>query len=73
MCTVAELIDRLQQMPQDAVVRVKREYIHGYSIMTEHAPVDIGYGVELYDYSSEACVAKYPSMKGAKFVDLDAD
>ena len=70
--TVADLIAALLKLPQDAKVKCRREYDCGYAMSTEYAPVDIEYGVVLFDYTDDESRAKYPTMAGKKFVCIDA-
>lgn len=63
---VKELILRLQEMPEDAIVEVYKEVSCGYATTVEKSAVDDLY---LYDYTSDEW--KSYSTFGKKFVFLD--
>lgn len=52
MTTVAELIKKLQTLPQDAEVEVLKEYSYGYQTSTSFEPIDIEF-VDVLDYTDE--------------------
>lgn len=51
--TVAQLIEKLKTLPQDAEVEVLKEVVSGYSVTTEYAPIDLEFGVVVFDYTEE--------------------
>ena len=69
--TVAQLIEKLKTLPQDAEVEVLKEVISGFSTYTEHAPLDIEYGCEVFDYTDEKY--KNSSLFGRKMLYLVAE
>ena len=53
MTTIAQLIAKLQTLPQDAEVEVLKEGNCGYSVTTGHAPLDLEYGMPVFDYRED--------------------
>jgi hypothetical protein len=72
MCTVSELITKLQTLPQDGIVKVKRDVYIGYGHFTEFAPVYID-EILVMDFSTPEMLVKRPSMNGKIFVQLSSD
>ena len=70
MTTVAELIAKLQTLPQDAEVEVRKEVTSGYYTSAEMAAVDIEYGVDVFDYTGE--MWKKSALFGRVFVHIEA-
>ena len=52
MTTIAQLIAKLQTLPQDAEVEVLKEGNCGYSVTTGHAPLDLEYGMPVWKNSA---------------------
>lgn len=67
MTTVAQMIEWMKTLPQDAEVECGVEVHGGFSTYMEMRPVDIPY-CSVIDYTSEADRAKYPSMAGRVIV-----
>jgi hypothetical protein len=70
MTTVADLIKQLQELPQDAIVRVMHEVSCSHSTYGAFSPCT---DISFFDYSTEEAKIKYPKMKGAKIVTLMSD
>ena len=67
MTTVAQMIEWMKTLPQDAEVKCGVEVSKGYDTWMEYKPVDIE-DCDLYDYSSEEDRVKYPKMAGTCIV-----
>lgn len=66
--TVAELVAKLLTLPQDAEVQVMGEVYRSWETGTEYGPVDLEFGVTVFDYSDQK---KYPNMGGRVIVQLE--
>ena len=67
MTTVAQMIEWMKTLPQDAEVQCEVERTRGYSTYMEMMPVDI-VACEVFDFTSESDRAKYPAMAGKTLV-----
>jgi hypothetical protein len=69
--TVANLIEALQKLPQDAIVQVKEEIIKGWGITTEFRDLDLSM-IDLCDYTipPHNDPIRYPLIAGKKIVCL---
>lgn len=67
MTTVAQMIEWMKTLPQDAEVECGVEMNGGYSNFMTMRPVDIN-ACDVFDYTSEADRAKYPKMAGKVIV-----
>ena len=67
MATVAQMIEWLKTLPQDAQVDCGVETSKGYVTYMRMAPVDIE-ACDVFEYTSEADRAKYPFYAGKTFV-----
>ena len=67
MTTVAQMIEWMKTLPQDAEVECGVEVTDGLGTYMTMKPVDIGYATVI-DYTSEADRAKYPNMAGRVLV-----
>ena len=67
MTTVAQMIEWMKTMPQDAEVECGVEVTGGYVNYMTMKPVDIE-ECDVISYTSEADRAKYPNMAGKTFV-----
>lgn len=72
MTTVAQMIEWMQTLPQDAVVECGMEVTKGYATYMRMEPVDIEC-CQLHDYGSAAYRAKYPNMDGKVIVMICAE
>lgn len=63
MTTVAQMIEWMKTLPQDAVVECGVEVTEGYSTWMEMKPVRIEY-CDIFDYTSEESRCKFPTMAG---------
>ena len=70
MTTVAEMIEWMKTLPQDAEVECGVEVQCNYSTYMVYRPVDIE-GSCVFDYKSEADRAKYPARAGKTFVHIE--
>ena len=68
--TVAQLIEKLKTLPQDAEVEVLKEVISGYSVTTEYAPIDLEWGLQCLDYTDEQW--KNARLFGRKMIFVEA-
>ena len=68
MTTVAELIAKLQTLPQEAEVECGYEETSGYSTCMKYGKVDVEY-MQTFDYSD---TVKYPKMNGKIVVYIDS-
>lgn len=68
MTTVAELIAKLQTLPQEAEVECGYEETSGYSTYMSYGEVDIEY-MHVFDYSD---TVKYPKMNGRIIINIDS-
>ena len=67
MTTVAEMIEWMKTLPQDATVECGVEVTKGYDTWMEMKPVDIS-ACDVFDYTSEEDRARYPHMAGRTLV-----
>jgi hypothetical protein len=63
MTTVAEMIEWMKTLPQDAEVECGVEVTKSYDTWMEMRPVQIS-DCDLFDYTSEEDRVKYPRMAG---------
>ena len=72
MTTVAEMIEWMKTLPQDAVVECGFEkYSSGEALMIMK-PVNIS-ACDVFDFTSENFRAKYPHRAGQCFVEIRAE
>jgi len=69
MTTVAQMIEWMKTLPQDAEVQCGVEESSGYERYMVHRPVDIE-SCSVFDYKSEADRAKYPKMAGKVIIQI---
>ena len=69
MATVAQMIEWMKTLPQDAKVECGVEVSGGYERWMDMRPVDIE-SCDVISYTSEVDRAKYPNMAGKVFVML---
>lgn len=69
MTTVAQMIEWLKTLPQDAEVECGVEETCNYSRYMSYAPVDIEYS-EIHDYTSAEYREMFPRMAGRVIVRL---
>ena len=67
MTTVAQMIEWMKTLPQDAEVECGVEVTKGYDTWMAMKPVDIS-DCCVIDYTSEEDRAKYPAMAGKTLV-----
>jgi len=67
MTTVAQMIEWLKTLPQDAEVECGVEVTKGYDTWMEMKSVDIE-ACDVLDYTSEEDRVKYPAMAGKTVV-----
>jgi hypothetical protein len=67
MTTVAQMIEWMNSLPQDAVVECGEEVTKGYDTYMKMVPVDIA-ACDVFDYTSPADREKYPAMAGKTLV-----
>jgi hypothetical protein len=67
MTTVAQMIEWMKTLPQDAEVECGVEVTTGYETYMGMEPVDIE-DCDVISYTSESDRAKYPKMAGKTFV-----
>jgi hypothetical protein len=67
MTTVAQMIEWMKTLPQDAEVECGVEVTSGYSTYMSYAPVNTEYS-DVLDYTSEEDRKKYPIFAGKVFV-----
>ena len=67
MTTVAQMIEWMKTLPPDAVVECGVEVTKGYDTIMRMEPVDIE-ACDVFNYTSEADRAKYPTMAGKVLV-----
>lgn len=72
MTTVAQMIEWMKTLPQDAEVECGVEVTGSYSSYMSMVPVDIE-SCNVIDYTSEADRAKYPNMAGKVIVMIRGD
>lgn len=70
MTTVAQMIEWMKTLPQDAEVECGVEERGSYESYMVYRPVDIE-GSCVFDYKSEADRAKYPQMAGKTIVHIE--
>ena len=71
MTTVAQMIEWMKTLPQDAEVECGVEVAgSGYETYMEMRPVDIE-GCAVFDYCSEEDRKKYPAMAGKTIVHIE--
>lgn len=66
--TVAQLIEKLQTLPQDAIVQVGKENHRGYSTRMEYSDIDLD--IDVSDFSSEEYQGS--TLYGTKLINLVA-
>ena len=71
MTTVAQMIEWMKTLPQDAEVECGVEVIDGWSTYMEMRPVDIECSY-VFDYTGPE-YEKYPHIKGKKIVKICGD
>ena len=69
MTTVAQMIEWMKTLPQDAEVECGVGRTEGYETYMSIDPVDIE-ACEVDDYTSEANRARFPDMAGKVFVTI---
>lgn len=69
MTTVAQMIEWMKTIPQDAEVRCGVEVTKGYDTWMEMKPVDIE-SCDVFDYTSEQDRVNYPKMAGMCIVHI---
>jgi len=67
MTTVAQMIEWMKTLPQDAEVECGVEVTKGYSTYMSMEPVEIEC-CDVFDYTSPADCEKYPNMAGKTIV-----
>jgi hypothetical protein len=67
MTTVAQMIEWMQTLPPDAIVKCGVENSHGYERYMVMKPVDIE-ACDVIGYISEEDRAKYPALAGKVWV-----
>ena len=67
MATVAQMIEWMKTLPQDAEVECGVEVTRGYQTFMSMEPVDIE-ACDVLDYTSKEDRAKYPTMAGKTLV-----
>ncbi len=67
MTTVAQMIEWMKTLPQDAEVECGVEVTKGYETYMSMEPVDIE-ACDVLDYTSPADREKYPAMAGKTLV-----
>jgi hypothetical protein len=72
MTTVAQMIEWMRTLPQDAEVECGVEASNYYSTWMEMRSVDIE-TCDVFDYTSEEDCEKYPTMAGKVIVILRAE
>ena len=68
MATVAQMIEWLKTLPQDAEVECGEEVTCGYSTYMTHSPVDIK-SCNVFDYTGPE-YDQYPALKGKVIVQM---
>lgn len=71
MATVAQMIEWMKTLPQDAEVECGFEERGSYESYMVFRPVDIE-GCTVFDYCSEEDRKKYPARAGKTFVHIEA-
>jgi len=69
MTTVAQMIEWMKTLPQDAEVECGVGRTEGYETYMSMEPVDIE-ACDVEDYTSEANRARFPDMAGKVFVTI---
>jgi len=72
MATVAQMIEWMKTLPQDAEVECGVEVTTGYSTYMKMKPVDLE-SCNVLDYTSDRNRMKYPAMAGKVFVQICGD
>lgn len=72
MTTVAQMIEWMKTLPQEAEVECGVEVISGFSTYMTMKPVDIE-GCNVFDYTSEKDAARYPAMAGKVLVMINGE
>lgn len=72
MTTVAQMIEWMKNMPQDAIVECGVEVTSGYSTYMTMRAVDIE-ACEVFDYTGINDHAKYPTMTGKVIVQIQGE
>ena len=70
MTTVAQMIEWMQTLPQDAEVECGVEYRGSYESYMVFRPVDIEHST-VFDYKSERDRALFPARAGKTFVHIE--
>jgi hypothetical protein len=72
MTTVAQMIEWMKTLPQDAIVKCGVEVEYGWYKNMEMHPVNIQH-CDVFDYTSEEDCIKYPTLAGKVIVSLMGD
>lgn len=67
MTTVAQMIEWMKTLPQDALVECGAERTKSYETYMKMVPVDIE-ACDVLDFTGEADRVKYPKVAGKTFV-----
>jgi hypothetical protein len=71
MTTVAQMIEWMKTLPQDAIVMCNKEVQQGFDTYVTYSDVDIE-SCDVFDYTSEEDRIKYPTRAGKVYVNIDA-
>jgi hypothetical protein len=69
MTTVAQMIEWMKTLPQDAEVECGVEVTNSYSTYMTMGPVDIN-DCSVIDFTSDENRVKYPKMAGKVFINI---
>lgn len=69
MTTVSQMIEWMQTLPKDAEVMCGVEMCKGWSVWMEMQPVVIE-ACDVYDFSSENLIKRYPHRQGKIIVHI---
>lgn len=71
--TVANLVEALLKLPQDAIVQVQKEVVKGWSVTTQFEDLDLSM-IEVSDYTKPPHndPIRYPLIAGKKILCLYA-
>lgn len=72
MATVAQMIEWMKTLPQDAEVECGVERTKAYDTWMEMRPVDIE-ACDVFDYTSDEDREKYPAMAGKTLVMIQGE
>ena len=72
MTTVAQMIEWMKTLPQDAIVECGVEVRGSYDSYMVYRPVDIE-GSVVFDYKSEQDRARHPDRAGKTFVHIEGE